>query len=1005
MFLQTTLLMIIAMLTIATIVLGMGKRKLSSLHAFYPSNDPSNDPSTSIRLHRTTTGRLGHNTKISYTQDVADNVPDPSVDDGMNPWHESFFTPTEPPPTFGNVDGVPESNTGEKASESSKKTNSTKSPPTPYLIEYLTYRQNILNEFILQDGRMGAWLCYECLVEDGIHLVDIVFCHCFLGSLSTRREQLLHGRLLLASFKVPQAAFTFELLETFHGLTLQSKISAYDFYRSVKHKSDNTGMEPMPDYYERFLDAMRVYRNIKMLKRAGRGHHPGGVHTTTTGECAVECPACPHPGRNIPENWDQLPDALGWKHSLILTMDMNFRLKNCERLIINDVSLSDGWGHWVPLSPYHEYVTVHAQDADTNLCDSHWRAINQANLKRSSGYVATGVGGIICGRHGLVRRNGLGDLQKGERYANMDFIFFQSILNSPFCRLLLSYDIVCQYSCNLFQRMKQLPSTLQLPERLTKRFSFVVPKFHLYGHGMQCQLCYSGNLLRWSAQSDLEDPERWWAHINPVRSGLLSAFKEAKEMRVHHATLHQQFTNSFPSDVIRAWESEVTKWEADPTRSNPFDDTNPHDNMALVRLELAKEEAVEVEAPPGGTGPVAFLCAGLDIEEKQRTLLAQHAQTTHQEANLQEQQNSLLRRIQAWRELQQSYMPIVASTVLAEARIDLEHPETIPLFLPSQVSTSPLALQPLRVKESRLRVGQADDALVELRRLLRITMGMWHFKFTDVGFSQHGNTRARTTIDRFQIKVNRTAARYRAARDALVSLDPDSPSLQRLRELKQTDIRCPQREEEQPRPGESRRELSWIWLSESPSVAGFKHLSEDRHPISEEDINDTLRAEWARSRARAARWAEEYELVQEEMRRVIAYLKWDAEQWQDRRVLRRDDDNSTDALSDGLRAYASKQASIRWRLRRKFAHTWGPYLVAGGIEADWLSDTRIAYQIRCPSTIATSSRSSVAAAGAMPSNIQSTTTTNTGNTPTSALEAARFAGVHAQERGPIDTLD
>lgn len=166
-----------------------------------------------------------------------------------------------------------------------------------------------------------------------------------------------------------------------------------------------------------------------------------------------------------------------------------------------------------------------------------------------------------------------------------------------------------------------------------------------------------------------------------------------------------------------------------------------------------------------------------------------------------------------------------------------------------------------------------------------------------------------------------------------------------------------------------------------------------------------LRAEWARSRARAARWAEEYELVQEEMRRVIAYLKWDAEQWQDRRVLRRDDDNSTDALSDGLRAYASKQASIRWRLRRKFAHTWGPYLVAGGIEADWLSDTRIAYQIRRPSTIATSSRSSVAAAGAMPSNIQSTTTTDTGNTPTSALEAAGFAGVRARERGPIDTLD
>ncbi|KAF9491485.1 hypothetical protein BDN71DRAFT_1398280, partial [Pleurotus eryngii] len=112
--------------------------------------------------------------------------------------------------------------------------------------------------------------------------------------------------------------------------------------------------------------------------------------------------------------------------------------------------------------------------------------------------------------------NGLGNLQRGKHHANMDFILFQSILNLPFCWLLLSYDIVCQYSHNLFQRMKQLPSSLQLPERLTKQFSFVIPKFHLYSHGMQCQLCYSGNLLQWSVQSDLKDPEHWWVQINLV---------------------------------------------------------------------------------------------------------------------------------------------------------------------------------------------------------------------------------------------------------------------------------------------------------------------------------------------------------------------------------------------------------------------------------------------------------------------------------------------------------
>lgn len=39
--------------------------------------------------------------------------------------------------------------------------------------------------------------------------------------------------------------------------------------------------------------------------------------------------------------------------------------------------------------------------------------------------------------------------------------------------------------------------------------------------------------------------------------------------------------------------------------------------MAAVRLKLAKEEASDVKVLPDGTGPVAFICTGLDIEEKQ----------------------------------------------------------------------------------------------------------------------------------------------------------------------------------------------------------------------------------------------------------------------------------------------------------------------------------------------------------------------------------------------------
>lgn len=54
--------------------------------------------------------------------------------------------------------------------------------------------------------------------------------------------------------------------------------------------------------------AIRVWRHLKMCKRAGRGHDPAGVASTTPGGLAVECPACPHPGRNLPKGWDRVPE-------------------------------------------------------------------------------------------------------------------------------------------------------------------------------------------------------------------------------------------------------------------------------------------------------------------------------------------------------------------------------------------------------------------------------------------------------------------------------------------------------------------------------------------------------------------------------------------------------------------------------------------------------------------------------------------------------------------------
>jgi hypothetical protein len=80
-----------------------------------------------------------------------------------------------------------------------------------------------------------------------------------------------------------------------------------------------------------------------------------------------------------------------------------------------------------------------------------------------------------------------------------------------------------------------------------------------------------------------------------------------------------------------------------------------------------------------------------------------------------------------------------------------------------------------------------------------------------------------------------------------------------------------------------------------------------------------IRVEWCRARARAYRWCEEVGLLGEEMRRVLAYLDWQAGWWlvQGERW----DGLPPDRL-EGLRAYSHRQADIRRALHGHFKHMW-----------------------------------------------------------------------------------
>ena len=311
--------------------------------------------------------------------------------------------------------------------------------------------------------------------------------------------------------------------------------------------------------------------------------------------------------------------------------------------------------------------------------------------------------------------------------------------------------------------------------------------------------------------------------------------------------------------------------------------------------------------------------------------------TSKQLADLEEKRSSLIRQIRIWRPVQLAYTPHVASLLplvlgdTADGDGQYSNPESIPLYfpssLPSDISQRP-ELKDIREAEGRLREAQADDALADVRRLRRIIQGLWQFKKLNVsGTGNRPNTRMLNLYTRFDTKIRHAANRYNVAYTALKALDPDGGWKERLKELKPSDIRGPGREIENPDDAKTngRFELSWIWL--------VARLPQERaENQTEDEFNHSMRTEWAQTRARMCRWKEELLIIQEEMRRVLAYFEWRSSWWLEQAKRRTGLESS---IQSGVVAYAHKQSSLCLRMAARCAEHWLPVMKKHGIVPTW----------------------------------------------------------------------
>ncbi|KAJ6509612.1 hypothetical protein DFH09DRAFT_942560, partial [Mycena vulgaris] len=287
---------------------------------------------------------------------------------------------------------------------------------------------------------------FVILHENGIHNVTVDFCGCEDRlKAGAPYIQLLRAGWYPATEARPQTAATFLALDKFVVHMVQAKTAAYDFYAVLERLTDNTGVKP-PDRYQVFLRMARKYRHLLMLEHAGRGHNVSDVFGTGAGELVIECPVCPNPRVNLQERWENAPPEDRFLYVLFIALDACFRLK--RQMVsseVKDPGLGTGWAYVLENAPYQHFLLSMTDQKEMSTC-SGLAALDYANTKFSRGYSTTGIGMGVCARHEFVQPNGVGDLQKGERFANMDLIF-ASILrhNDDRLRKIIFYNIVCQW--------------------------------------------------------------------------------------------------------------------------------------------------------------------------------------------------------------------------------------------------------------------------------------------------------------------------------------------------------------------------------------------------------------------------------------------------------------------------------------------------------------------------------------------------------------------------------
>ncbi|KAJ7465326.1 hypothetical protein B0H11DRAFT_2159688 [Mycena galericulata] len=807
------------------------------------------------------------------------------------------------------------------------------------------FRQAAHSDFVLYD-------------LSGVHEIAVDFCGCRTndgtvggGPPLEHRIQFLRVCWWPATVRAPNTCATFSLLRLFQILNCLGKLSAYDFLRGLELCTNHDGLDKPPDRRKPFMHIVRQWREVKRMKRAKRGHDAGGVKATKQGDLAMMCRACPQPGWNLPEDWEDIDPFYRFIYFLFLAQDANFRLSN--RSVSSELAdpiFGDGFGYFCKREGedgYKAHIAKHVNEQEVSNC-SGFQAMFMANTRRVKGLRTTGIGGVTCSRHNMWRG-----------YCNMDFLLLSALMTFGLLCVVVSYDIACQYAINFWQRMSEMPEPMRL-KLAPSNVWWKVPNFHLPAHKKKCHSPYSFHWMWGAGMTHGEGVEQNWSFSNGAAASTRLMGPGARQatledvfgfhnydrvLAMHrvlpkrlavsmkegtkHKTAFDAFTNGLEAvrpEEVAAWRQRVLQWElkqhTDPADS-PFEQLEEVTTLRDIQLQIAAEEfictddGVEVEQEHS---PGAFITMGLELEELQRRLevdiRALKDPSPAQRLAFLKRRTAMLKQIYKFRQVQRVYMPALRALLSDERKQVFDGngdqlPEATRLFMPSELADARIRGRACAVGlaevEARMREGEASEALEAVRQGLRTRTMTNRYKLRNYT-GQGMMTKGQGILRQINIKIHGAKLRYRYSRAALLMLRGHGAWEERLRVLDDDDnehwaelggavIEGGVARAGGLAAGEGSHTLSWIWYT-----AGVRMEEGDPR------LHDALRLEWCKAYSRAKRYSEDVRHLREEMRRTIAFGYTEAGKWE--ALAEEELPDSATELTEGRRAYAAEHAAM-----------------------------------------------------------------------------------------------